>query len=211
MMMNLFSTFDPCTGKLSMNWISTIMFIFILPKSFWKKKNMNQNLMNKISEKINNEIKMNTKYKSIKLILVSMMLLILTNNILGILPYVFTSTSQINFSLSISMPMWISYMMFGWMKNTKLMLTNMLPKNTPSLIMPLMILIEFSSNLIRPSSLAIRLSANMIAGHLLMSLLGEKSMFFIIMMIILMMFETAVAIIQSYVFTTLMTLYSSEV
>nr|YP_010878990.1 ATP synthase F0 subunit 6 [Batracomorphus lineatus]WHE42642.1 ATP synthase F0 subunit 6 [Batracomorphus lineatus] len=211
MMMNLFSAFDPCTGKLSMNWISTIMFIFIIPKKFWKSNNLNQNLMNKFSEKLNNEIKMNTKYKSIKLILMSMILLILNNNMLGILPYVFTSTSQINFSLALSLPMWVSYMMFGWKKNTKLMLTNMLPKNTPSMIMPLMIMIEFTSNLIRPSSLAIRLSANMIAGHLLMSLLGEKSTLLIMIMIILMMFEMAVAIIQSYVFTTLMTLYSSEV
>nr|YP_010879016.1 ATP synthase F0 subunit 6 [Batracomorphus nigromarginattus]WHE42668.1 ATP synthase F0 subunit 6 [Batracomorphus nigromarginattus] len=211
MMMNLFSTFDPCTGKLSLNWISTIMFILIIPKKFWKKNNMNQNLMNKIFKKLNDEIKMNTMYKSIKLIMMSMIMLILTNNMMGILPYVFTSTSQINFAMSLSLPMWTSYMMFGWKKNTKLMLTNMLPKNTPLLIMPLMIMIEFSSNLIRPASLAIRLSANMIAGHLMMSLLGEKSIMLIMMMMILMMFEMAVAVIQSYVFTTLMTLYSSEV
>nr|YP_010878964.1 ATP synthase F0 subunit 6 [Batracomorphus extentus]WHE42616.1 ATP synthase F0 subunit 6 [Batracomorphus extentus] len=211
MMMNLFSTFDPCTGKLSMNWISTFMFIFIIQKKFWKKNNINQNMINLIMQKLNKEIIMNTKYKSIKLMMISLMILIMTNNMLGIMPYVYTSTSQVNFSMTLSVPMWISFMLFGWTKNTKLMFTNMLPKNTPSLIMPLMIMIEFTSNLIRPSSLAVRLSANMIAGHLLMSLLGEKSMLLIMIMLFMMMFEMAVSIIQSYVFMTLMTLYSSEV
>nr|YP_010878938.1 ATP synthase F0 subunit 6 [Batracomorphus cornutus]WHE42590.1 ATP synthase F0 subunit 6 [Batracomorphus cornutus] len=211
-MMNLFSTFDPCTGKLSMNWISTLLFLLILPKKFWKKNNTQETILNYLFKFMNSEMKMNTKYKSIKILLISMMILILINNLMGLLPYVFTSSSHMVFSLSLSIPMWISYMMFGWKKNTKLMLTNMLPKNTPKMIMPLMILIELTSNLIRPYSLAIRLSANMIAGHLLFSLLGEKNMLmFMIVMLFMMVFELAVSMIQSYVFMTLMTLYSSEV
>nr|YP_010878977.1 ATP synthase F0 subunit 6 [Batracomorphus fuscomaculatus]WHE42629.1 ATP synthase F0 subunit 6 [Batracomorphus fuscomaculatus] len=211
-MTNLFSTFDPCTGKLSMNWISTLLFLLILPKKFWKKNNTQETMMNLMFKFLNKEMKMNTKYKSIKMLMISMMIFILINNMMGLLPYVFTSSSHLMFSLSLSIPMWISYMFFGWKKNTKLMLTNMLPKNTPTLIMPLMILIELTSNLIRPYSLAIRLSANMIAGHLLFSLMGEKNMLlFMIIMLFMMMFELAVSIIQSYVFMTLMSLYSSEV
>nr|YP_010879042.1 ATP synthase F0 subunit 6 [Batracomorphus rinkihonis]WHE42694.1 ATP synthase F0 subunit 6 [Batracomorphus rinkihonis] len=211
-MTNLFSTFDPCTGKMSMNWISTMMFIFIIPNKFWKKNNTQEMMLNLMFKFINKEMSMNTKYKSIKVMLITMMMFILINNMMGLLPYVFTSSSHLMFSLSLSIPMWISYMMFGWKMNTKLMLTNMLPKNTPTLIMPLMIMIELTSNLIRPYSLAIRLSANMIAGHLLFSLLGEKNMLmFMIIMLFMMTFELAVSIIQSYVFMTLMSLYSSEV
>nr|YP_010878925.1 ATP synthase F0 subunit 6 [Batracomorphus chlorophana]WHE42577.1 ATP synthase F0 subunit 6 [Batracomorphus chlorophana] len=211
-MTNLFSTFDPCTGKLSMNWLSTFMFLLILPSKFWKKNNIQEMMMNLMFKFLNKEMKMNTKYKSIKIMLISMMMFILINNMMGLLPYVFTSSSHLMFSMSLSIPMWISYMFFGWKNNTKLMLTNMLPKNTPTMIMPLMILIELTSNLIRPYSLAIRLSANMIAGHLLFSLLGEKNMLmFMMIMLFMMTFELAVSIIQSYVFMTLMSLYSSEV
>nr|YP_010879003.1 ATP synthase F0 subunit 6 [Batracomorphus matsumurai]WHE42655.1 ATP synthase F0 subunit 6 [Batracomorphus matsumurai] len=211
-MMNLFSNFDPCTGKMSLNWLSSMIFIFILPKKFWKKNNIYESMINKMIKFINEEIKMNSSYKSIKLMFSVLIMFILVNNIMGLVPYVFTSSSHLVFSLSFSLPLWTAYMMFGWKKNTKIMMANMLPKNTPSMLMPLMILIEFTSNLIRPMSLAVRLSANMIAGHLMFSLMGEKNMILMMMiMMLMMMFELAVAIIQSYVFMTLMTLYSKEV
>ncbi len=85
--------------------------------------------------------------------------------------------------------------------------------------MPFMVLIETISNLIRPGTLAVRLAANIIAGHLLLVLLGNQgpsltSVFLtvlIITQILLLVLESAVAVIQSYVFAVLATLYSSEV
>jgi F-type H+-transporting ATPase subunit a len=79
--------------------------------------------------------------------------------------------------------------------------------------------IETIRNVIRPGTLAIRLSANIIAGHLLLTLLGNTgtsiitSLLFILIIsqIALLVLESAVAIIQSYVFAILRTLYSSEV
>nr|YP_009733499.1 ATP synthase F0 subunit 6 [Iassus dorsalis]QHV34337.1 ATP synthase F0 subunit 6 [Iassus dorsalis] len=211
-MNNLFSTFDPCTGMLSLNWMSSIIFLIMIPNKFWKMNNTYTMLMKKMSEMMNKEINMNTEYKTINMMMFSLMMFILINNMMGLLPYTFTSSAQIVFSMALSFPMWVSFMMFGWTKKTKTMLANLLPKNTPTALMPFMILIEFTSNLIRPSSLAIRLSANMIAGHILFSLMGNNSMYMMmIIMLIMMMFELAVSLIQSYVFMTLMTLYSSEV
>ena len=82
-----------------------------------------------------------------------------------------------------------------------------------------MVLIETISNLIRPGTLAVRLAANIIAGHLLLVLLGNQgpnltSVFLtvlIVTQILLLVLESAVAVIQSYVFAVLATLYSSEV
>ena len=82
-----------------------------------------------------------------------------------------------------------------------------------------MVLIETIRNVIRPGTLAVRLSANIIAGHLLITLLGNQtarvgpSLLFALIgiQIALLTLESAVALIQSYVFAVLSTLYSSEV
>jgi F-type H+-transporting ATPase subunit a len=85
--------------------------------------------------------------------------------------------------------------------------------------MPFIVLIETIRNVIRPGTLAIRLSANIIAGHLLLTLLGNTGNLLSTLIISLLIFtqlllltlESAVAIIQSYVFTILSTLYSREI
>ena len=84
---------------------------------------------------------------------------------------------------------------------------------------PLMVLIETVRNVIRPGTLAIRLAANIIAGHLLLTLLGNtgpsigKALIpvLIVSQILLLVLESAVAVIQSYVFAALRTLYAREV
>jgi F-type H+-transporting ATPase subunit a len=85
--------------------------------------------------------------------------------------------------------------------------------------MPFIVLIETIRNIIRPGTLAIRLSANIIAGHLLLTLLGNTGnslsslliSFLIFTQLLLLTLESAVAIIQAYVFTILRTLYSREI
>jgi F-type H+-transporting ATPase subunit a len=85
--------------------------------------------------------------------------------------------------------------------------------------MPFMVLIETIRNVIRPGTLAVRLAANIIAGHLLLVLLGNQgpsissSLLGVLLLtqILLLTLESAVAIIQSYVFAVLATLYSREV
>lgn len=82
-----------------------------------------------------------------------------------------------------------------------------------------MVCIETIRNVIRPGTLAVRLAANIIAGHLLLTLLGNTGpslsyaivSLLLIGQIALLVLESAVAIIQSYVFAVLSTLYSSEV
>nr|AKE36802.1 ATP synthase F0 subunit 6 [Rubiconia intermedia] len=222
MMTNLFSTFDPATSiNYSLNWTSSLLMILIIPYSFWIMPNRSTIIINKLSSTLHNEFKMllGKNHEGMTLLFISLFMFILINNFMGLMPYIFTSSSHLLFSLSMALPLWLSMMIFGWTQNTNAMFAHLVPNGTPSLLMPFMVMIETISNIIRPGSLAVRLTANMIAGHLLMSLLGNKSvniessmmMFIMIVQISLMMFEAAVAIIQAYVFSVLTTLYSSEV
>nr|QVV96013.1 ATP synthase F0 subunit 6 [Coridius brunneus] len=222
MMTNLFSTFDPATSiKMSLNWTSTLISLWILPLSFWLLPNRINIIMNNMLSLLHNEFKMLTgpNNKGMTITGITLFMFILMNNIMGLLPYIFTSSSHLTFTMTMALPLWLSIMIFGWINYTNHMLAHLVPTGTPSLLMPFMVLIETISNLIRPGSLAVRLTANMIAGHLLMSLLGnnatsaENMMIpcIMIIQIMLMMFEMAVAFIQAYVFSILSTLYASEV
>nr|YP_010963553.1 ATP synthase F0 subunit 6 [Hemicentrus obliquus]WKZ08036.1 ATP synthase F0 subunit 6 [Hemicentrus obliquus] len=216
MMMNLFSTFDPCTGTLSLNWLSSVMFMMLMNYNYWMNMNNSTIMTMKIINTMKSELMTISNYKKSCLMFLSMGMFILINNMMGLLPYIFTASSHLVFSLSLSLPMWLSFFTYGWIKSPNSMFIHMVPLGTPKLLMPFMVLIETISNLIRPGSLSVRLTANMIAGHLLMSLLGANcsvSMTITLMLIFmtLMLFETAVSMIQSYVLMVLTTLYSSEI
>nr|AXS66263.1 ATP synthase F0 subunit 6 [Bostrichoidea sp. 2 KM-2017] len=220
MMTNLFSTFDPSTNIWSMNWISTILVMLILPSTFWFIPSRMNYLWNKIILTLHKEFKLLTgKSKGTTIMFISIFSLILINNFMGLFPYVFTSTSHLSFTLTLALPLWLSFMLFGWINNSIHMFAHLVPQGTPPVLMPFMVCIETISNVIRPGTLAVRLAANMIAGHLLMTLLGNTgptipSMLMgllVVTQILLITLESAVAIIQSYVFAVLSTLYSSEV
>nr|WCQ78420.1 ATP synthase F0 subunit 6 [Agrypninae sp. GTI-132] len=223
MMTNLFSTFDPATStNLSLNWLSVTLGILFLPSMFWLIPSRINLLWIKITSTLHNEFKILLKINKMKgstLIFISLFSLILFNNFLSLFPYVFSSTSHLTLTLTLALPLWLSFMIYGWINNTIHMLAHLVPQGTPPVLMPFMVCIETISNIIRPGTLAIRLTANMIAGHLLLTLLGNTgpSMslvminLLIITQILLLVLESAVAVIQSYVFSILSTLYSSEV
>nr|WMQ77927.1 ATP synthase F0 subunit 6 [Mesastrape fulguraria] len=224
MMSNLFSIFDPSTNlfNISINWTSTLLGMIFIPYSFWLIPNRHYLFWNFILSKLHNEFKTllkNNYFQGSTFIFISLFSFILFNNFLGLFPYIFTSTSHLTLSLSISLPLWLSFMLYGWINNYQHMFAHMIPQGTPAVLMPFMVLIETISNIIRPGTLAVRLTANMIAGHLLMTLLSSTGsnmnsymiMFLIVIQILLLVLESAVAIIQSYVIAILSTLYSSEV
>nr|CAQ52926.1 F-ATPase subunit 6 [Geoica setulosa] len=217
MMMNLFNIFDPSTMimNLSLNWMSTLMIIMLLPNFLWMLPNRINMLLNLIMKFMNKEILMLYKMKYTKspsFIFMSLFIFILLNNFISLFPYVFSSSSHMIFSLSLALPFWLFFIIMSIIKNTKQMIAHLIPLNTPILLAPFMTIIESVSIMIRPLSLAIRLTANLIAGHLLMTLLNFNSMMIIILLIqmFMMIFELCVALIQSYVFSILASLYSSE-
>nr|UAM91012.1 ATP synthase F0 subunit 6 [Hymenopus coronatus] len=224
-MTNLFSVFDPSSNfmNLSINWLSTFIGLMLIPTSMWLIPSRSVMMWNLMINKLHEEFKLLIGKKKINkgstFIFISIFSIILFNNFMGLFPYIFTSTSHMVMTLSLALPMWLSFMLFGWINNTKYMFAHLVPQGTPGTLMPFMVCIETISNIIRPGTLAIRLAANMIAGHLLMTLLGNTGStmmmyllpLLIITQILLLTLESAVAIIQSYVFAVLSTLYSSEV
>nr|YP_010362075.1 ATP synthase F0 subunit 6 [Agriotes fuscicollis]UNQ87635.1 ATP synthase F0 subunit 6 [Agriotes fuscicollis] len=223
MMTNLFSTFDPATStNLSLNWLSIILSMIFIPSMFWLIPSRINLAWIKITSTLHKEfwILIKTdKMKGSTLIFISLFSLILFNNFLSLFPYIFSCSSHLAMTLTLALPLWLSFMVYGWINNTIHMLAHLVPQGTPPVLMPFMVCIETISNIIRPGTLAIRLTANMIAGHLLLTLLGNTGPMMnitllnilIITQMLLLILESAVAVIQSYVFSILSTLYSSEV
>nr|DAC76809.1 TPA_asm: ATP synthase F0 subunit 6 [Pseudomyrmex pallidus] len=221
MMMNLFSVFDPSTSNLmSLNWLSMMMFLLMMPMIYWVVPSRLYMLWTLITSFIFKEFKTLISYSFSNVIMFySVFSYILINNFMGLFPYVFTASSHMSFSVSISISMWLGIMIYSLTNFFNETMSHLTPMGTPSVLMPFMVVIESISLIIRPLTLAVRLSANMIAGHLLLSLLGstgQQISFIITLMIMIMsqvllfVLEISVSIIQAYVFSILSVLYSSE-
>nr|YP_009531184.1 ATP synthase F0 subunit 6 [Ornebius fuscicerci]AXY63941.1 ATP synthase F0 subunit 6 [Ornebius fuscicerci] len=225
MMTNLFSVFDPSTSILnwSFNWLSTMLFLIFIPFSFWFIPSRPIFLWNSIISTLYNEYKilLGPNSKGSTFIFIIIFSFIIMNNFMGLFPFIFTSTSHLTITLTLALPFWLTFMLYGWFNHTQHMFAHLVPQGTPTMLMPFMVCIETISNMIRPGTLAVRLTANMIAGHLLMTLLGNTGhlimnspimlQFLVITQLLLLMLESAVAMIQAYVFAVLASLYCSEV
>nr|UYL27201.1 ATP synthase F0 subunit 6 [Alectorobius amblus] len=220
MMMNLFSIFDPATSaNFSLNWASTCIIIITTPYMYWLIPSRIQQIWFMITKYLIIEMKPIFSKKMMKFIFfyITLFWLIFNNNMMGLFPYIFTSTSHINLTTFLAIPFWMTLMLYGWINQTNSMFSHLVPQGTPMPLSMFMVLIETISNLIRPVTLAVRLSANMISGHLLLCLLSSvmekfSNLFLMILpcMMILLLLEMAVAMIQSYVFMTLSSLYLNE-
>lgn len=224
MITNLFSVFDPSSRifSLSLNWLSTFIGLLLIPSLYWFLPSRYHIFWNNILLTLHKEFKTLLGirgHKGTTLIFISLFSIILFNNFIGLFPYIFTRTSHLTLTLALALPLWISFIIYGWLNHTNHIFAHLVPQGTPAVLIPFIVCIETISNVIRPGTLAVRLAANIIAGHLLLTLLGNTGpsistiliSLLLITQILLLMLESAVAIIQSYVFAVLRTLYSREV
>lgn len=152
-------------------------------------------------------------------IFVTLFFFIGLSNRAGMLPYVFTSSRHLAVRLSLALPLWLGCFLQNWLLTPKGALAHLVPPGTPAGLMPFIVVIERTSNLIRPGTLAVRLAANMIAGHLLLALIRGAvdprrvcaGAGVLRAQCGLVLLEAAVALIQAYVFITLRALYVREV
>merc|ERR1712062_439213 len=137
---------------------------------------------------------------------------------MGLAPYIFTSSSHISFTLTLAMPIWLGRIVFSIKNQYNNLFAHLVPTGTPGALIPVIVIIETVSNVIRPGTLSIRLAANKVAGHLLLTLLGSQGpnaqgivlLVLVGRLILLLCLELAVACIQAYVFTILRSLYLNE-
>nr|YP_009654577.1 ATP synthase F0 subunit 6 [Polypedates braueri]AMK46135.1 ATP synthase subunit 6 [Polypedates braueri]QCI03845.1 ATP synthase subunit 6 [Polypedates braueri]UKT59896.1 ATP synthase subunit 6 [Polypedates braueri] len=155
------------------------------------------------------------------LLIVTVMVFLLGMNLMGLLPYTFTPTTQLPLNLGLAIPLWLATVIVGFRNQFSASLAHFLPEGTPTLLIPILIIIETISLLIRPIALGVRLMANLTAGHLLIQLISAATMFMIsfstvvslisfAVLILLTILEIAVAMIQAYVFVLLFSLYLHE-
>ncbi|MDB1135305.1 F0F1 ATP synthase subunit A [Candidatus Anaplasma sp. TIGMIC] len=145
-------------------------------------------------------------------------LFVLACNLIGIVPFGFTATSHVSVTLALSIVVCASVTVVGFSHQGLHFLRIFLPEGTPLWLAPMMVFIKLFAYLARPVSLAIRLAANMIAGHTIIAVIAE----FVLKMhpvlfplpfafiMVLIAFEIFVAVLQAYIFTVLTTVYLSD-
>ena len=134
------------------------------------------------------------------------------------IPYIFTRTSHLSITIVLALPIWLGTILYSIVFQYNNLLAHLVPLGTPSFLIPIIVVIETVRNIIRPITLSIRLAANMVAGHLLLTLLGSQGpniriiiiRVLLLRLVLLLILEVAVACIQSYVFTILSSLYLNE-
>jgi len=136
---------------------------------------------------------------------------------LGLVPYSFTVTSHIIVTFAIAFSIFLFATILGFIMNGRKFLKLFLPEGVPIYLAPLLVPIEIVSYISRPISLAVRLAANMMAGHTMikvfagfvvaLGVFGVAPFLFIILLYIL---ETVIAFLQAYVFAVLTCLYLND-
>lgn len=144
----------------------------------------------------------------------TLFMFILFANLLGLLPYAFTTTSHIIVTFVLAIVVFIGVTIVGLVRHGGKFFSYFVPSGVPVAVLPLMVPIEIISYLSRPVSLAVRLFANMTAGHTMMKVfagfivpLGVFGVAPFVVDVALVGFEFLVAFLQAYVFTVLTCLY----
>lgn len=150
-------------------------------------------------------------------IIFTIFVFVLTGNLLGMIPYSFTFTSHIIVTFAMAMVIFVAVTVLGFVRHGTHFFAFFVPPGTPLVMYPLMIPIEILSYLSRPISLAVRLFANMMAGHILLKVIagfvaamGVFGILPLALVVALTGLEIIIAFLQAYVFTILTCLYIND-
>lgn len=143
---------------------------------------------------------------------------ILALNMLGMVPYTFTSTSHIIVTFALALTVFLGVTVVGFIKHGVGYLKLFVPSGVPAILLPLLVVIEVISYLTRPISLSVRLFANMMAGHTMLKVFGS----FVVglgvvggwlpltFMVAITGLEVLVAFLQAFVFAILSCIYLND-
>ena len=147
----------------------------------------------------------------------SLFMFILLCNMLGLIPYSFTVTSHIIVTFALAFGVFLLATIMGFVINGHKYLRLFLPKGVPVFLIPILVPIEIVSYISRPISLAVRLAANMMAGHTIIKVfamfvvtLGIWGIAPLLFIVVLYVLETLIAFLQAYVFAVLTCLYIND-
>ena len=153
-------------------------------------------------------------------------LFVLVCNLLGMIPWVgaFTPTSHITVTLGLALIVFITVCVVGFARHGLHFFSLFWPSGSGIVLGLFVFVIEFLSFLSRPFTLAIRLFANMTAGHVLLKVFGTfvvtlgsfgalPYVFGIVPLgvtVALTALEVLIAVVQAYVFALLASLYLND-
>jgi F-type H+-transporting ATPase subunit a len=154
----------------------------------------------------------------------TLFIFILINNLIGMVPYSFASTSHFIFTFSLSFTVVIGATILGFQKHKLEFFSLFVPAGCPLALLPLLVLIEFISYLSRNVSLGLRLGANILSGHMLLNILAgftynimTSGIIFFFLGLIPLAFiiafsglELGIAFIQAQVFVVLSSSYIKD-
>lgn len=102
----------------------------------------------------------------------SLFIFILINNLIGMIPYSFASTSHFILTFFLSFSIVLGATILGFQKHKLKFFSLLVPGGCPLALLPILVLIEFISYLTRNISLGLRLAANIVSGHMLLNILS---------------------------------------
>jgi F-type H+-transporting ATPase subunit a len=154
----------------------------------------------------------------------TLFIFILINNLIGMVPYSFASTSHFILTFALSFTIVLGATILGFQKHGLEFFSLLVPAGCPLALLPLLVLIEFISYLARNISLGLRLAANITAGHMLLNILSgftynimSSGFIFLLLSLIPLAFiiafsglELGIAVIQAQVFVVLTSSYIKD-
>nr|YP_010241770.1 ATP synthase F0 subunit 6 [Terebellum terebellum]QTI82457.1 ATP synthase F0 subunit 6 [Terebellum terebellum] len=228
MLVDIFSSFDDNNqvfmSLYGLMWIFSLVTILIFSSSYWVMSPRWVSVISTFKDTASSQI-----FRSFGLnlggfinIITGLFLFLIVMNLSGLIPYVFSPTSHLAISLSLGLPLWLSLIISAIFFNPSSVVAGLLPMGAPAPLNPFLVIIETVSIMVRPITLSVRLTANMSAGHIVLTLIGNyltasfftSSAFSMLLLISIQVFYTifefGISMIQAYIFCLLITLYSDE-
>nr|QFG38801.1 ATP synthase F0 subunit 6 [Aeneator benthicolus] len=228
MLVDIFSSFDD-NNQVFMSlyilmWLFSLATIVLFSSSYWIMSPRWISVMSTFKDTASSQVfrSFGMKMGGFINIITGLFLFLILMNMSGLVPYVFSPTSHLAVSLSLGMPLWFSLIISGIFFNPSSVVAGLLPMGAPAPLNPFLVIIETVSIMVRPITLSVRLTANMSAGHIVLTLIGNyltasiflSSIFSMLLLlsiqVLYTVFEFGISLIQAYIFCLLITLYSDE-
>nr|QFG38784.1 ATP synthase F0 subunit 6 [Glaphyrina caudata] len=228
MLVDIFSSFDD-NNQVFMSlyllmWLFSLVTVVLFSSSYWVLSPRWVSIVSIFKDTASSQVfrSFGMKMGGFINVITGLFIFLILMNLSGLVPYVFSPTSHLVVSLSLGMPFWLSLIISGIFFNPTSVIAGLLPMGAPAPLNPFLVIIETVSIMVRPITLSVRLTANMSAGHIVLTLIGTYltssifmssffSMFLLLsIQIFYTLFEFGIGLIQAYIFCLLITLYSDE-
>nr|AWH01860.1 ATP synthase F0 subunit 6 [Reticunassa festiva]UBD06949.1 ATP synthase F0 subunit 6 [Reticunassa festiva]UBD06962.1 ATP synthase F0 subunit 6 [Reticunassa festiva] len=228
MLVDIFSSFDD-NNQVFMSlyvlmWVFSLATIVLFSSSYWVSSPRWLSVISVFKDTASSQV-----FRSFGInmggfvnIITGLFLFLILMNMSGLVPYVFSPTSHLAVSLSLGLPLWLTLIVSAIFYNPSSVVAGLLPMGAPAPLNPFLVIIETVSIMVRPITLSVRLTANMSAGHIVLTLIGNyltasffmSSIFSMLLLlsiqVLYTVFEFGISLIQAYIFCLLITLYSDE-